>query len=389
MTLRSLKRTPRANQRGVTLIELMVGFTIAILLTLAAVSFAAHETRLMGISRDRLDLAQASRAAIDLLAEDLKQAGAGIGYQADGTFAGLMLGRFTAGGLVWNPDGAAPTLAGAGVGIGPGVTANLALSAVGPRETLGPGYTAITTDIGIMTANGSYATIAEYNPAGAGMYCTSPRTVFQPTEYVVLRTQSSFDAFTASIIPGVNVACNTSNGHNCVNGCTRFTFAPVPMFSTDLGAQNRSYLGGEIAGAAQTIVWFAVATAGRGTLRRAVFNSPAGCAARNGTCGSNVVADVEAMLAQAWTFDPATGLWTRAGQVPIVNGNRIRVDVELVMRSRKSADARTMPVPLNLLPTGANCVPATGPCGEKQDFGQRRVIRTSIEIKNSGLMSLE
>ena len=388
------RRAPRAAQRGVTLIELMVGFTIAILLTLAAVSFAAHETRLMGISRDRLDLAQASRAAIDLLADDLRQAGAGVGYQVDGTFAGLRLDNFTFGGIGFNPDGGPATPAGPPLSTGPGVFANLTVSSVGniatnQREAPGGNFTVQTTDIGIITANGAYATIADYNAAGAGMFCDAPTNTFENGEIVVIRSQSSLDAFTAAINVGATVACNVANGHSCVLGCRAFTFATNPTFASDAAAPNRVYLGGEIAGGVQSIAWFAVADNGVGTLRRIVFDGAAVCGGRNNTCGSRVVDNVEALIAQAWTFDQETGVWQNAGQIPVNVPNRIRVDVELVVRSRKSSERPTAPVAMNLMPTPNNCVPTTGACNAAQDYGLRRVIRTSVEIKNSGRMALE
>ncbi|MEO1335360.1 MAG: hypothetical protein AAFV29_06935 [Myxococcota bacterium] len=399
MTKHVTRLKPKGHQLGLTLIEIMVGFTIAILLTLAAVSFAAHETRLMGISRDRLDLAQASRAAIDLIAEDIKQAGAGVGYQTDGTFGGLLLGRFSVpgGAAVFNPNGGAPTPAGAGVGVGPGVTAAIPLTAVGRREAIGAPYVSVTTDIGIVTANGSYATIADFNPAGAGLFCRSPETAFRAGEDVVFRTQSGFDAFSGTINVTGNAACNTSNGHDCINGCTSFTFAPNAVFATDIGAQGRSYLGGEIAGGLKTVVWFVASNNIIGTLRRAVFDDRvAGCAGRNNACGAAVVDNVESLVVQAWTFAPALGTWARAGQVPINVNNRIRVDVEMVLRSRKSSERRTLPVNMNLLAAPNNCVPSVSGCpanpppaGFQGDWGQRRVIRTSIEVKNSGRMAMQ
>ncbi len=397
MTRRRLKRGSRPAQRGVTLIELMVGFTIAILLTLAAVSFAAHETRLMGISRDRLDLAQASRAAIDLLADDLKQAGAGIGYQADGTYRGLMLGSFMVDGVVqFNPDGGVPTPFDPGVGAGPGVFANVDLRAVGEYESQGAAYVSVNTDVGILTANGNYATIAEYNLGGTSMYCRGANALFDAGERVVLRSEEALDAFNAVITPGNDVACNSNppnqptNGHDCINGCTEFTFQVPPtvldIFSTAPGAQNRGYLGGEIGGGLKTIVWFVLDEGnGTGSLRRAIFDATTGCAARDNNCGGNVVGLVESFVVQAWTFDATAGVWTNAGQQPIQVNDRIRVDAELVVRSRKSADRQTMPVPLNLVPAPGNCIPSTGACNVPQDFGQRRVIRTSVEIKNSGI----
>ena len=389
------KRAPRSHQRGVTLIELMVGFTIAILLTLAAVSFAAHETRLMGISRERLDLAQATRAAIDLLAEDLKQAGTGIGYQANGTFAGLMLDRFTINGLSFNENGPGVTPFNPPIGAqGPGVRTDLTLEFAGRNGSTFGSFDSIATDIGIITANGSYATIVEYDaPAGGGVargsFCENAETNFRNGEVVVLRSQSSLDGFSGVMTPGVSGPCNAGNGHGCLGGvCTPFDLAPDAFFQTDPNVQNRSFLGGEISGGLKTIVWFSLDNGPTASLRRAVFDDRTGCAIKDGTCGGLVVDNVEAFVAQAWTFSEAVGQWTNAGQEDIANNDRIRVDVELVVRSRKSATRQTTPVALNLLPPPNDCVPA-GACNVAQDWGQRRVIRTSIEIKNSGAVTLQ
>ena len=367
----------------------MVGFTIAILLTLAAVSFAASETRLMGISRERLDLEQSSRAAIDLIAEDLKQAGSGIGYRADGTFAGLLLDRFEVNGVTFNPDGGDPTEFNPGEGVGPGARAEIELPLYMEREVLGDTYDSVTTDIGILTANGAYATIQAFNFGGSGVFCRSAETFFRENEIVVLRSQSSLDGFTARIELRGNDPCDTTNGHDCVNGCTTFDYVANPIFVSDPTADQRSYLGGEIAGGVKTIVWFIVADGGGTTLRRAIFDDRFNCDGRNALCGNVVVNNIESMVAQAWTFSRENGVWTNAGQVPIATNDRIRVDVEMVIRGRKAGTRMRMPVALNLLPNGINCIPNNGNCNEPADFGQRTVIRTSVEIKNSGEMSLE
>ena len=311
MSFQSPVRRPRSRLKGVTLIELLVGFTIAILLTVAAVSFAAHETRLMGISRDRLDLAQSSRAAIDLIAEDLKKAGAGIGYRSDGTFAGLLLDKFTVDGVDFNPDGVTPTPFNPSVGTGPGVSARLTLGEVGfRRTTTGNSYTSITTDVGIVTANGSYATIVRFNPlAQTGAVCTHPETSFRDGEFVIFRSEASLDSMSAVLRPTGVTACASDNGHGCANDCQNFDYVPNGVFRSDPGAINRGYLGGEVAGKLKTIVWFMVGDGVTAQLRRAVFDDENTCVGRNDLCGSNVVSNVEALLAQAWVFDRTSGLW--------------------------------------------------------------------------------
>ena len=395
MNSRPIKAASRPHQRGFTIIELMVGFTIAILLTLAAVSFAAHETRLMGVSRDRLDLAQASRAAIDMVAEDLRMAGAGIGYRSDGEFGGIRLNRFNIGVATFNPNGGPATPYNPGVGTGPGVFADLGLTEKGARGADGPAFASFSTDVAIVSAQGAYATIADYNPAGGGMFCNSPEANFAVGETVILRSQSTFDAFAATITPLAAGVCNLSNGHDCVNGCRAFSFvADTTTFNTDGTASSHSYLGGEISGGVQTVVWFAVDVGSTATLRRMVFQNGVDCdgaGGRNNGCGSAVVNDVEAFIVQAWAFDPTAGplgSWINAGQAPITNRDRVRVDVELVMRSQKSSERQTFPVDLNLLPAPDNCLPIGATCGEPGDFGLRRVLRTSVELKNSGRMQL-
>ena len=391
------RRAPRRHQRGVTLVELMVGFAIAMLLTMAAVSFAAHETRLMGISRDRLDLAQSSRAAIDLLAEDLKQAGAGIGYRADGSFAGLLLNDFSVAGLDFNQDGPGPTAFDAVVGVqGPGARTDLTLAFVGQNESTFGVFNSVATDVGILTANGAYATIVEYDPPAAaglpanGAFCESPGATFRANEVVVLRSQSSLDAFSGDITTQASRPCNSTNGHGCLGNCIPFTVNPDRIFESEPNvAENRSFLGGELAGGHKTIVWFSLDNGATAVLRRAVFDDQTGCLGRDNNCGGLVVDNVESFVVQAWTFSPDTGRWTYAGQAPIVTNDRIRVDVELVVRSRKSLNRQSTPVPLNLVPAPLDCVPSGGPCATARDWGQRRVIRTSVEVKNSGAVSLQ
>ena len=389
MSMKAPTRNPRAHLKGVTLIELMVGFTIAILLTVAAVSFAAHETRLMGISRERLDLAQSSRAAIDLLAEDIKQAGAGIGYDGTNAFRGLMMNDFVVDGVQFNPAGTTPTPFNPPLGTAPGVFTAVPIAEVEERGKLGPPYPTVSTDIGVMVANGSYASIVNYNSAGSGVFCTHPETRFRDGEFVVFRSESSLDGFSARLVTGATGACDTDNGHDCENGCQAFTFTPNTMFSTDPAAAGRGYLGGEIGGKLKTVVWFMVGDGERAQLRRAVFDDQNSCIARNAACGSNVVSEAEALLAQAWTFDQANGRWVNAGQAPITTGDRIRVDIEVVMRSRRPSERMTEPVMLSLLPGPNNCIPNLGSCIDLGDYGQRTVIRTSVEIKNSGRMALD
>src|SRR5436190_23826782 len=112
----SILRRRSASERGVTLIELMVGVFIALFLTAAAVAFASHETKLLGYSNDQIDLEQSGRAAIDLLSQDIRMAGSGVGTTispgpTNGAYLGLQVGVFgMPGGLQFNDNGTNHTL---------------------------------------------------------------------------------------------------------------------------------------------------------------------------------------------------------------------------------------------------------------------------------------
>ncbi len=371
-TPRAPRRT-RAGQRGLTLIELSIGVFIGVFLTAAAVAFATHETRLMGVSQDQLDLSQSGRAALDLLARDLSSAGSGVGYVLNGAaagFAGLLQGPFEVDGVAFNTNGAVPNAGTA-----------LSLSGIGLDGREGSRISVSTVDLGILSAQGSYATIAAYDTAGSGQLCEGPaarRTQFRANELVVFRDSARMAARTARISTGDAVACTQDN---CVFGCIPFTFVDAPdWFATDPEANQVNYLGGEISGGLAAAVWFiADEGGGRGTLRRAVFDANNGCAARDVACGTMVADLAETLQAVAYTWNSVDGRWENSNQQPIRARDRIRVDLELVVRGRGATGRPSEPVPLMLRP--GVCVPDCG----TSDGAVRRVYRTSVELKNSGV----
>ena len=79
----------------------MVGLACALIVLLGAVAFAHYEMRTLGISRDNLEMTQVGRMSLDLLLDDLANAGAGIGYNESGQFAGFEVGQFTRGSAVF------------------------------------------------------------------------------------------------------------------------------------------------------------------------------------------------------------------------------------------------------------------------------------------------
>ena len=364
-------RTPARRRRGVTLIEIMVGTAIALIMTAAAVVFATQETKLMDVSREKLRIAQVGRAAIGLLADDLRKAGAGVGYSEAGVFLGLSIDSFTAGGLAWNPSG---TATGDG-NANPGVSASNTFSR---RD--GSTYTVNTHDVGVRFASGSYATVVE-ETGGIGTICTAPDVTFDNGELAILRDQTGISARLGTVTLG-----GALGGANCpcVNGCRGFTFTTIDDRFTGPGAQTVRFGLGELQGGMQTVVWFVTENGGVGELRRAEFDGGANCADRP-TCGGVVAYDTEALFARVWRWDDVIGAWVPTGGTDVDEREaRLRIDVELVLRSESETEG-FQPEVVSRVRAG-ECMP--GPCGAASDDYARAAYRTSVEIMNSGMMQV-
>ena len=377
----------RTHQRGLTLIELMVGTAIALFLTAAAVAFVRHETRLMGVSMDKLNMSQTGRAAVTLLADDLRQAGAGVGYQNDGTFGGLLLGNFNAGGVAFNTNGgaaaAADTAGPQNYPLPVGVGTDLSLQHSPRGELRGPTYLFATRDVGIRYANGSVATIADWQSTGAGQLCDARGQDFQVGEVAMMWDETFITGQSVTIGGLAGGACSYTN---CVDGCRTLTFAPDATYQTGAAA-NVSFLRGELHGRLRTAVWFVVSENNVGTLRRVEFDGTNNCAARDNTCGGAVADFVETLQVQVWSWDNVTNEWLSAGQQAIQTRSRLRVDIEAIIRSR-APDTRQHPRQALRLRAGT-CLPATGACNQLGDYYDRRAFRTSVELKNSARLRLQ
>lgn len=386
-------RANRRRRRGFTLIELTVGVFIALFLTAAAVAFASHETRLLGYSNEQIDLAQASRAAIDMLSSDLQLAGAGVGYTASGVFAGLVTRDFQ---VPSGPSGG-PAL---GFNDAGGMNHLLTL-------TTATSYTVPTQDLKIRVADGSSSTIAYWNGNG-GEYCMGPGIDIRAGDQVILRESGGIDAMAGTITPGGVVSCSWGK---CIGGCRQFTFIPpapsaVLAYRSSDSAPSTPYTGGEIAGNFKEIVWFVEtmkADRNAAQLRRVVFDGTNGCPGTRLDCGeANSVADyVESLAYQVWEYDTTrtspdwVALASNRDLKPNGRGDRLRIDFELVLRSRVADDRQHTPIALRLAPPqhGGLCIPGGGvasvasdpsTCPGAPDTVARKVLRTSVEIMNSG-----
>ncbi|MBK8010882.1 MAG: prepilin-type N-terminal cleavage/methylation domain-containing protein [Deltaproteobacteria bacterium] len=407
------------SEAGFTLIELMVAVGIAIFLTMAAVAFARHETKLMGISTDRLEMQQSARAALDMLADDIGQAGAGVGYgNASGnfglvtdplpgkdSFAGVRIDNFCVESVdgvgtrvCFNQDGTPIAYPGAADPGFAGTDLSLQTSDINtgaPR--IATPYTLRTVDIGILSATGSYSTVADFafGAVQTGQYCNDGDISFRDGELALIRNDVG-DAARAILVQAPTAAA-CSYGQ-CLGGCTSFTVGTPPaiFYQNDASADSANFVAGELHGGLHATVWFVDDSdpsydAGIGVLRRAWFDDARGCAARDSTCGDEVMPYVDTLQATIWEWDQSTQTWVNSGQEMVRDRtgqrHRLRVDLELVVRAK--ADSRTPrdALQLRLAPL---CVPNFGSCpASKVDFTERQAYRTSIEVKNSGYMAVQ
>ncbi|NJK88525.1 MAG: hypothetical protein HC923_03415 [Myxococcales bacterium] len=146
-----------------------------------------------------------------------------------------------------------------------------------------------------------------------------------------------------------------------------------------------SFSRGELFGGYKTVVWFLVEdpdpnVPNRGALRRVVFDDDTPtCAARDVSCGALIASNVEALFYRIYQFAPDTG-WALVpdGTFPTDDG-RLRVDLELIVRSEDAQAQKTFaPIAADLAPGGPRTIPP-GP-----DRIERRSFRTTIEVRNAG-----
>lgn len=337
---------PRPQVRGYTVMELVIASSVGAVLTLAAVSFATHQTKLYGLTAAELDLSQASRTGLDRLQADLRLAGSGIGSRLDGRFAGLELGSFTRGNAVFSSHNQPIRLG---------------------DEDL------ITDDLGILFASGPYATIA--NDPGAGRIELCAESGLEAGDLVLLRSEDGLFARSVRLGALTAVACTVGA---CARGCESASYQPDPSFESGPGASTARYTGGSALGGLSQITWFVdTSDPSRhgGRLRRAL--GP--CSARDHTCGETILDGVESLQLRIW--QRGDGDWEdRTATVDGLDGDAaLRVDLELVLRASVSGGT-TSPSEIVSELEPDRCFPR---CGSR-DGRVRRVVRSSVEIKNAG-----
>jgi hypothetical protein len=346
-------RIPRRRRRGLTLIELMVGTAMGMFVVAAAFTFVVHQNQLLEFTSREIDRDRSGRLALDMLGHDLRHAGVGVGYEADGSFRGIMLGSFTvAGGATFGSDDHPITL----------------------KTTGAKTYPFFTDDVGMRLANGSHRSIVMFSD-GVGEVCRGGE--FEADDVVLFRSEDGVDARTARLLSiGAADACSAGT---CVNGCDAFTWAADDSFFATPTSADAEYDGGTLAGGYQELVWFVH----EGNLNRATINSARPCNARDVSCGGTVAGNVETLQMQVWQWDSTAGAWEdRTALHTIDDRRRLRIDIELVVRMDGTKEHLQQTIPLELEP--GSCLPS---CGAR-DYVPRRAMRPSVEVRNSGRLQL-
>lgn len=355
-------------QNGFTLIELLVGIAIAVFVTAAAVAFASHETRLMGLSQERVNAAQQGRGALDLIVQDITRAGMGVRFN----------GRFFGG---FSRDNAGSVVDANGRFRGA-----VALSGEWNLPALQDDAPRVSDHIALVLADGDYATICNYG-GNTVTYCNpNPDTaLFDVNEEVVLWTADLKGMLPRAVVSDQNgtdtPACTSVMG--CEGGGRILTVSsgaegnPHPTYPWLAGDGAMTVIstvnGGEVAGGLKTRVWYVDDAQG---LRRGRANDSCTTEA---SCSGTIAQNVEFLAARVWRWDG--GAWV-AGLYPAgaARPRPYRVDVELVLNTGKDTDRATATVQVMGVLPGARIQIPEDPAA---DSVERQVFRTSVEVRNS------
>ena len=341
---------------GFNLVELLVSTAIGTFIMLAAVIAATDHSRILSKTRSHIDMQDSGRVSLDLLAADLRMAGFGIGYRPDGSFAGLARGAFT--------------VAGGASFVAQDRSLSLSLGAIP------------TDDLGIRRGAGEVRTVASYTD-GLAQLCSGSQA--RPGDVLVLRSRTGASARSARVD---SVTPATCQGAQCLGGCEDVSFSSDATYASDPYAANMDYTSGEATLGFSEIVWFVVpGEDGLGELRRAEVTAVNPCIAADSSCGGTVAPSVQTLQVAVWQWDEPTTSWVDVtSDAQITGARRIRVDVELVLRSHYVDDRSPYRESLPLELGSGACVPS--PCGSHPDQVERRILRTSVELRNSGRLNL-
>jgi prepilin-type N-terminal cleavage/methylation domain-containing protein len=173
------------------------------------------------------------------------------------------------------------------------------------------------------------ATFTFLTGPGFGQVCSGGS--YEKDDIVLFQSEDTFDARAAKILtftPGM--ACLSGT---CIHGCDSMTWEQDDTYLAGRSSFGADYEGGEMSGGFTDVVWFEF----EGNLRRAEINSTSPCTSRNETCGQVVDFDVDTLQARVLQWDASAGAWEdRTVAQSVTDPRRVRVDVEMVVRARKS-----------------------------------------------------
>lgn len=336
------------SRRGMTLVELVVAFGIGAAVALLAFSLAADMGRVQHRQVATLETTQGLRRAGELLAEDLRNAGLGMGYDHAGRFWGLALGEppFSTGGrVVTTQDGDLPT-------------DDLLL-----RRSVGIRRTVLGVDGGFLEVCAGAA------PKVDSLVAVTGRTGLGARIYRLQARNPS--------------GCTMGM---CMAGCERWQVDLETGLSPNGGAEPMVARGGDVFTQFESVAWFVVPDAdGRSGLYRGSGFELESCLAPEAGCGGLVADGVLMMQVRYAHFDAAATAWVELSPTdPIVGFDRVRVDLELFARAE--SDPRIgRSVRLESQLAAGVCVPA---CADPIDSVPRAAFRTTVEVRNAGRLRI-
>lgn len=351
-------RRTRTEAAGFTLIELLVAVAVGGIITVTMFAFGAQQIKSRAVTELRLETEQNGRVAMDSMRRDLQMAGLGTGYGPDGRFLGLVLGTF------------------------------------GPFESNDHdhGGNDFTDDLRIRGAEGPVRTIIEdLDPSDGAVEVCSSDGAFEVGRLALLVDENFFHGRAVEI---TGVAAQTCAGGTCEgtgNACERVSFVDrSPVYSTDPGASVASYAGGSLFHDYHDVVYFVDKTGTVPLLYRAAWPcGPGPTPASRGACATpqNLLAEgVESLqlrvleLTAPGTFTDVTGDAGYLSAGGVTTENRLRVELELVTRSRmEKENASPNRTCSRIRP--ASCYPDVD-----RDRFTRQLLHGAVELKNSGMM---
>ena len=346
----------RRRQSGFTVLELIVAMGIGLIVTVGALVMTADLQKNYHRHIGELGANQRLRETLELLAQDVRNAGVGVGYDPNGVFGGFLTGGFsTAGGASFSAnERSMATLDGA----------------------------VLTDDLGIRRAEGERRTIL-FLESGAGVICAGQ--TFTANELVIVTARNGRAARTIRILGATPGACQRGS---CTNGCQLVSWAFDPTYAADSSSNVRSFAAGDLYQKYETVVWF-VATDNTGfpALRRASGDILDTCSSVSEACGAEVAEGVEFLQFAVFRLDTLTHQWVQVQHdQPIQTLERLRIDLELVVRARSDPGVGRAHVVRSELSPGL-CVPEH--CGSDQtDRVPRIALRTSVEVRNAGRLQI-